>query len=320
MKRVFTVFLCLGATGALLAQGDYQRGLSYYKQNQYQRAIAEFEAIVKEQPDYEFGQRILGFSYLKVKRYDKSIAALRAAIRLKNDYFESYLALALAYFNSGRYREVLSTLQRAESYARSPRDKYRLYRTRGAAAFNLKDFTAAASDLEQAVTIQRGNPKDTLQLGIAYYHLKQDDKALRYLRQAQALDPEGGEANRFLSRLNYRQAVEDIESGNYRKAAETLRSYLDQNPGDGEAWFNLGLAYLFAENLKASEEALRRSARMAPEIGDTYDRLGFIYEKTKRYRKALDAYQKAYKLTQSDDAKANLERIKRRIRRTRQSG
>ncbi len=67
--------------GSLLAQeGDYQKGLSYYKQQQYEKAIEEFEKIVEASPDYESGFRILGDCYLQLKDYDRAAAAFQKAI------------------------------------------------------------------------------------------------------------------------------------------------------------------------------------------------------------------------------------------------
>jgi len=57
------VFLANCKMVFLVAQeGDYQKGLSYYKQQQYQKAIEEFEKIVETHSDYEGGFRILGDS------------------------------------------------------------------------------------------------------------------------------------------------------------------------------------------------------------------------------------------------------------------
>ncbi len=103
------VLLTSGNPVILLAQeGDYQKGLSYYKQQQYQKAIGEFEVIVKANPDYESGFRILGDCYLKLMDYDQAAEAFQNALRLKEDNYTSHHGLALAHFNAGRYAETVS--------------------------------------------------------------------------------------------------------------------------------------------------------------------------------------------------------------------
>ncbi len=310
---VITALLALALSPALLrGQGDYQKGISYYQQKQFAKAIAEFEPIVSEQPDYEFGHRILGLSYLNTKQYDKAISAFQNALRLKSDNFTTQMGLALAYFNSRRFKEVLPTLDRAARYAKTPPEQYQLHQTRGAAAFNTGDWKEAVASLEKAVSLQRGNSEVVLQLGIAHFQLGNYEQALPFLQQAAAAQPDG-EAKRFLQLLKYRRGVQLIERGQYQKAAEELSEYTQSNPEDPQGWFNLGLAYLFSKNTAAALEAFKRNLRLAPENAQGWDRLGYLYEIQKQYSQALDAYQKAFQFGSDPRAKESVERIRKRI-------
>lgn len=315
MKWICSVLVGLLAMSLLWAQGDYKKGVSYYQQKQYQKAISEFEPIVKEQPDYEFGHRIIGFSYLQLGNHPKAISALREAIRLKPREFATYRALALAYFNSSRYREALPTLEQAEQLATSPREKYEIHRLRGASAFNLGQYRVAVSSLEQAVSIQRGNADDVLQLGLAYFQLEENQKARQYLEQALALRPGQEAAQKHLNQLQFREASNLIQAKRYDEAGRLLRTFLDKNPQDGEGWFNLGLAYLFGGNLEAAEEAFQRTVRITPDNIDAHNRLGFIFEKTKRYQDALKHYERANALRASAEFQESIKRVKERISR-----
>ncbi|MDA2934104.1 tetratricopeptide repeat protein [Acidobacteria bacterium AH-259-D05] len=316
-EKVVLGTLLIGWTSVfLLAQdGDYLKGLSYYKQKQYAKAIEEFEKIVKANPKYESGFRILGDSYLRVREYDHAIEAFQNALRLKDDNYISYYGLALAYYNTARYTETISTLVQSESYARSPRDQYQLYRTRGSAHYNISEFEKAISDLERASAIQRGNPRDVLQLGISYYHLGNYSQAEKLLQQALALDPSASAAKQYLSQIRYQEGIDAIEARDYKRAVNLLRDYVDQNPQDGEALFNLGLARLFAKNLQAAEEEFLRAVELMPENWEVYDRLGYIYEIKKNYAKALQNYQKAHHLNPDSAIEESVKRIQERIRR-----
>ncbi len=309
---LLTLFLIGGAKS--WAQGDYLQGVAYYQQKQYRRAIAEFQAIVEAQPDYEFGHRILGLSYLKVKQFDKALEAFLEAIRLKSDQFVSFSGLAMAYFNLGRYDEVISSLNQAEKLARSPRDKYQLHKTRGASAFNVGAFEKAVGDLEKAISlVQRGNIEDLLQLGIAHYHLGNDAKSRRYLAEVLSRQASQVEATRFLSQLDFREGVKAIELKQYDRATQVLKAYVEQVSDDPEGWFNLGLGYLFADRLRAAEEAFLRASRLAPNSSKTFDRLGYIHETNGEYRKALEAYRKAFELAPQPEVKESVERIRKRL-------
>ncbi len=315
--RALVIVLLAGTIPSLMAQeGDYQKGLSYYKQGQYQKTIEEFEKVVEAHPDYESGHRILGDSYLKIKNYDRAIEAFRSALELKNDNYVTHYGLALSYFNKGSYREAITTLIEGEKYARSPRDQYRIYRTRGFSYYNIDDFEQAISDLQKAVSIQRGNASDVLQLGISYYRVGNYPEAGKYLKQALILDPQASGAKRYLSRLQFQEAIDAIEAKNYTRAAALLGDYVKENPEDGEARFNLGLAQLFAQNLDAAEREFLKCAELIPENWEVYDRLGYLYERKKQYEKALLNYRTAHDLHQDPQVQKSVDRIQERIRRS----
>ena len=48
MKRTFQILCCLLAGTLAIAQGDYKKGVSYYQQKQYRKALEEFQLIVAE--------------------------------------------------------------------------------------------------------------------------------------------------------------------------------------------------------------------------------------------------------------------------------
>jgi tetratricopeptide (TPR) repeat protein len=315
MKNLIPTSILLAFTFTLFGQGDFQKGISYYKQGQYAKAIQEFEQIIEESPDYEAGYRVLGDSYLKLRKFAKAAESFKKAIELDESNFVSYWGAAVADYNLRRYRDAIATLTRAEKLARSPRQKYQVYQTRGSSYYNLGEFQQTVSDLEKAVEIQRGVFKDSLQLGVAYFQLGQFEKARPFLEQAAALESSSVDARRFLARLNFKDAVVAIQKEDYATAREMLQRYVETNPRDGEAWFNLGLANLFAGDLEKAEQSFKLSVEYLPNNWEVHDRLGFIYEKTERFSDSLKSYQRAYSLNQDPKISESVDRIKERIRR-----
>ena len=312
--RIGVVALLLGAR-LLWGQGDFGKGISFYKQGQYDKAIAEFEAIVEEQSDYESGHRILGISYLKTNQAEKAIESFKKALELKDDVYVSHQGLGIAYYNSGRFQEAVAALDKAEGYAKSPADRYQLHHTRGSAYFNLAMYDRAISDLERATSIRRGQFDDVLQLGLAHYREKSYGLAEGFLKQAVGLNPDSAEARNHLSRIVYQRGVSSLEQGSYSEAVAILGEYLEDQPEDGDAWFNLGIAHLFSEHLLAAQEAFLKSREIAPDHWETYHRLGYVYEMNDEYSEALEHYRKAYSLNQDGEIQASVERIQERIRR-----
>jgi tetratricopeptide (TPR) repeat protein len=301
------------------SQGDFQKGISYYKQGQYARAVPEFAALVKQNPDYEAGYRVLGDCYLKLKQYDRASAAFNRAIELDNTKFVSFYGAAVAEFNMGRHQESVAKLLRGERYAESPRELYQLYNTRGSAYYRLGRYNEAISDLRQAISIQRGRANDALLLGISYFQIGDYTSAATYLEQARALDPDSAEAGRYLARLSFQGALDAIRQQDYAQAISLLEDHVAENPGDGEAWFNLGLAHMYSEDLANAEKAFLLSIQQLPNNWEAYDRLGFIYEMTERYQDSLRSYSRALEIHQDARLTESVERVQERIRRQQNS-
>lgn len=318
MKTIRACLVSAVFCGLALAQGDFQKGLSYYKQGQYEKAITEFEEIVKESPDYEDGYRILGDSYYRTKQYDKAIKAFSEAVRLKPDNFTSEFGLGLAQHNAGHHRDAVATLLKAERHAVNPADKLNLYRVRGTAHFKLKEYQEALNDLDRAQEIRRGRAEDLLLIGISHFQLGHSADAEQFLNQVVSLDPQNAEASRFLSLLEYQRAQKALVGKDYKTAAELFNAYLARNPEDGEAWFNLGLAHERVKNYTLAERAFVESGRLLEGHAETFDHLGFVYELTRKYDKALSAYQKAYEISSDAESKKSVDRIKERLRRRRE--
>lgn len=310
-----TALLAIGSASISAQGGDFTKGYSFYKQGQYARAAVEFEKIVKENPDYEGGWRVLGDSYLKLKRWGRAAEAFQKAVELDSGRFVSQYGLAIARFNQGQYNEAVATLLRAERHANSPAERHKVHQIRGSAHFNLKNWAKAVNDLQQALQIRRGRSEDHLQLGIAHFHLGNYDRAREHLEQAQSLNSNSKQAKEYLGRLRYQDALEAIDDRQFGRAVTILKDYLASHPTDGDAWFNLGLAHLFAQEHGAAEKALVTSAELSPEHWDTYNRLGYIYEKTGRYQKSLENYKKAYGLNRSGQIEESIERVQERIKR-----
>lgn len=317
MKALIDIATLLLSLPLLLAQGDFEKAVSYYKQGQYAKAAEEFEKIVAQSPNYEAGYRVLGDSYLKLRQFEKAARAFRKAVELKGDEYVSHYGLAVALFNQGQYWDTVATLLRAERYARSPKERYQLFQTRGSAYFNLSDFARAVADLQKAVAIQRGEPTDILQLGIALYQLGQYDEAEKYLNQVQALSATSAEAREYLSRIQFQRGIQAIQGGQYRRAVELLKAYTGTQAQDGAGWFNLGLAQLFSEDLAGAEQSFLRAIALMPDSWEAHQRLGYLYEKTQKYSKSLEHYKKALTLHQDPEIRESVERVEERIRRQR---
>lgn len=70
----------------------------------------------------------------------------------------------------------------------------------------------------------------------------------------------------------------------------------DLSPNDGEAWSNLGNAYLEQNSLEEAEKCLRHAIKIAPNLVVALNNLGNTLEKLNRLNEAESLYQKAISL------------------------
>ncbi|MBI2821348.1 MAG: tetratricopeptide repeat protein [Acidobacteria bacterium] len=307
--KIFYLVLVALAGASLFAQGDFHKGLSYYKQGNCGKAVEEFEAIVKANPRYEDGFRILGDCYLTLRNYDKAIESFKDALKLKSAHFASYYGLAIASFNSGRFQEAAATLQRGERFIGNF-DRYKFYHLRGSALFNSGQYSAAIGDLNEALRV-RTTKEDLLQLAQAHREVGNYEEANSAFSRALALDPANRIAQEGLSDVGLKRAAQMIEQRKFNEAISLLSEYVKKNPENGTAFYNLGLSFLFTDRLGEAEEAFSNASRLAPGAA-AFDRLGFVQEKRKKYAQAIASYKRAGELGDLRAAE-NVERVQRRV-------
>ncbi len=131
------------------------------------------------------------------------------------------------------------------------------------------------------------------------------------------MKPDSAEARRFLRRVDFGEAVAAIEARQYPRAVELLNRVVGDEPSNAEAWYNLGLAQLFADQLAAAEASFKRCAELRPAGWEAHHRLGYIYEKTERYQEALRSYSKALELHPDPAVAESVKRVEERLRRQR---
>ncbi|MFQ6094130.1 MAG: FG-GAP-like repeat-containing protein, partial [bacterium] len=128
-------------------------GKAYYENDEFDKAIEEFQKCLALAPNSAPDRINLGLTYLRAKRYEEAIKELEEAERLDPGYLHIYYDLGIIY-------KRLRDFQRAAEYLEKVKDK---------------DPTSAAT---------RYN------LGDVYKKMGDDEKALAEFREAARLDPD----------------------------------------------------------------------------------------------------------------------------------
>jgi len=83
------------------------RGIKYYKQKDYDKAIAIFEKVVETYPDCTEGYYNLGNAYFRRRMFDKAKGAYQKVIELNPQFLDAYENLAAVYANEGEYQRAI---------------------------------------------------------------------------------------------------------------------------------------------------------------------------------------------------------------------
>ena len=103
----------------------------------------------------------------------------------------------------------------------------------------------------------------------------------------------------------------------FEKAVEAYKKWIEANPNDDVAYFNLGRTYAKLLKDEEAEKAFRQAVKLKPNDPDYLTELGAILIKLAKYHEAIDPLKKAVELDDTnvraqellDDAEAGRQRL-----------
>jgi tetratricopeptide (TPR) repeat protein len=104
---------------------------------------------------------------------------------------------------------------------------YARYMRMGSEQMRAGDYEAARDSFKQALEVNGSAPDGHLGLGVAYFHLRDDNNAERELSKALELNPKSSTAYQFLGELNYRKDDLETAASYWEKAVELNPSATD---------------------------------------------------------------------------------------------
>lgn len=180
--------------------------------------------------------------------YDEAIKEFKKAIELDPNSGHAWDNLAMVYAEKKQYREALDA--HLKSVALEPEA--------AAGHANLASFLAvhglefAAAEYRQALELEADFPDAQLNLGLTLADLGQMEEATAAIRLAIEQEPTDPLAKQELAGLL-------MEEGDHRAAIALLKDVTRHEPGNFEAWVDLGVCYaqkgFFEEADRAYEKA-----------------------------------------------------------------
>jgi len=170
--------------GKNLSAAYTNRGLAYYEQADYDHAIADFDAALKNEPSDVDAFNDRGLAYYQKGDDKRAIADYDTAITLRPRFGSTFSNRGSAYIDKGDYDRAVADFDAAVRL--NPKDAVAVY-NRGSAEFLAGRFTLAVSDYARTLGIDPHQPYAVLWMHLSRERAGQDDRT-EFAQHAAALD------------------------------------------------------------------------------------------------------------------------------------
>ena len=256
-------------------------------------AIAEWEELVKEEPNDATIQNNMGAALARVGRYEDAIPHYQKGLEINPQYYLIHNNLGMALFAMGRDEDAIRTYEKGlEIYP----DFAELHNNLGQALAHTGQVEEAVKHFERAINIKPEYAEAHINLGIALLYANRLDLAANEFSSAVDSNPRSVEAHTYLGTTIY------YGQGKVQEALVQWRKALKLNPDYVLALSQTAQALAAspaasnrngAEAVKLAERAVELSKGEDPAILDT---LGMAYAENGRFADAVETARRALRL------------------------
>lgn len=276
-KTPFTLWNDVALKSPNKARPHFNRGIEYFKSNQYNKAIADYDKTIQISPNFSHAYLNRALAYERLNLIDNALADYEKAIKISpndgiayfnrgvcysklNQYDKAIVDFSknieiqpthsMAYFNRGKAFENLNVLNNAlNDYSKSIEldPNFAMgYFNRGIIFSKLGDEKKAVVDFNSSININNSNENVYLARGCSYFNLKIYDKAIADFTSALNINPNNA------TTYSYRGNAYN----NYGKWNDAINDYdkaLSINPNLIKVYCDRGITY---GNLEQWEKAV----------------------------------------------------------------
>ena len=292
MRGVAIIILALTSASAQSPGDIFDKALAALNARDYSAAEAGFQQVLLLSPNHVNSLLNLGIVFSRTGRVDQAIAVYRRALELSPASESARLNLGLAYMRKQSYGAALDVFQvliERNAASLPARDIHLLFplcdrylqghhneegRRRLEAFFAV--LPPAAASLVQCKL---------------FYAAERFEEASSACRRALDVDPSFPGAHLELARVLVAQQSTE--------ASSELAAAIQENPGDPEALYDLGVALMREGRVQEASMYLERARRGDPEFWGSYFELGKIKLQANQPEQALALLRKAAELNAS---------------------
>jgi len=147
----------------------------------------------------------------------------------------------------------------------------------------IKLLTSTIENLSKKIDAEPRNHEAYFQRGLAYYHLRQDTKAMMSIEAAIELSPEVAEYHFYRGQIFQ-------ENDRYDDAVHAMEKAVEYDPKQWDYHIGLGKAHWGMDDLKDAIAAFDEIVRQKPDHVDAVYYIGAIHMQQKEYDKAIKRF------------------------------
>jgi tetratricopeptide (TPR) repeat protein len=301
-----------------------------------EQAAADFESVVRQEPDNFVAWGSLGEIYLDDAKVDDAIRCFSQALRLRptdittlsllayaegekdpSELVDSQFSQAIAlnerlkaplpgvYLMYAKYlRENGKQNQSVEAFSKAlaiQPNGVEALTGRARAYEELGDLRSAEKDAQAALVLAPGNKEAATLLVRVYRKEGSAAKAQEYAERVEKMS-EQQERHFSTGRVleeNLRQATPLLLEGRYQEAAPHYESIVETLPTFYEAYFDLGMCYSQLGEFEKAEASFKRYLSYQPISADGHASLGILYLNEHREPEAIRELEEAVQIDPS---------------------
>ncbi|MEW5802528.1 MAG: tetratricopeptide repeat protein [bacterium] len=266
---------------------DYlNMGTYYFGQGNTEKAVEQFQAVLKVNPNDVFTHFVLGYIYDQTGKTDQAIREFEETLRLDPRYVSAYNDLGTVYNRLGQYDKALEQFRKALEL--NP-DYEESVENMGVVYFSMKDYDQAMKYFEQSRQMNLKNHKAYNNIGSVYLVRGDYQKAKEYIEKSHQLDPT------YIDAYNNLGSVL-ISLGDFDRAIEEFQGLLKLDPKHVEGRVNLASAYIGKEMYDHAFAELEKARQINPNMPKIYNCLGTMYVRNGKFTEAVPQFEKAISL------------------------
>jgi superkiller protein 3 len=259
------------------------------------------DGFSKSRPEQAHEYLLRGQAFLKLQDNPQALAAFQEAVRLDPKLAPAYDGLGIAYCRAGRVDQGREALVRARALdPKNPGYPFSLGICEDSAG--PKGYEAALAAFRKAEELDPKNAGVQFQVGSALQKLGRHQDAVAYFQKAIELDPQMSVAYNNLG-------VSLAALGEYEEAVKLYQQAIKLHPelAGLSLYTNLGIAFLYRNNLPRAEAAFTMETAINPDHLEARLNLGNIYAVQGRAEEAVKEYQRVLQIDpKNHQARLNL--------------